>query len=41
MTLIRYVSTRPRRLGWGRIVSNFTGYSNNAVLLDHPNIGSP
>jgi 4-amino-4-deoxy-L-arabinose transferase-like glycosyltransferase len=36
MTLIRYRSARPRRLGWGRIAGNFTGYSNNAVLLDRP-----
>jgi mannosyltransferase len=34
MTLIRYRAARPRRLGWGRIVRNFTGYPNNAVLLD-------
>jgi mannosyltransferase len=34
MTLIRYRAPRPRRLGWGRIVRNFTGYSNNAVLID-------
>ena len=39
MTLIRYRAARPRRLGWGRLVGNFTGYSNNAVLLDRP--GSP
>src|SRR5260221_10370850 len=36
MTLIRYRSMRPQRLGWGRIVRNFTGYSNNAVLFDRP-----
>jgi mannosyltransferase len=36
MTLIRYRSASPRRLGWGRIAGNFTGYSNNAVLLDRP-----
>jgi len=36
MTLIRYRAARPRRLGWGRLVGNFTGYSNNAVLLDRP-----
>jgi mannosyltransferase len=36
MTLIRYRASRPRRVGWGRIVRNFTGYSNNAVLLDRP-----
>jgi mannosyltransferase len=34
MTLLRYRARRARRLGWGRIVGNFTGYSNNAVLLD-------
>lgn len=34
MTLIRYRAARPRRLGWGRIAANFTGYANNAVLLD-------
>jgi len=36
MTLLRYRSARPEPLGWGRIVGNFTGYSNNAVLLDGP-----
>ncbi len=36
MTLIRYRAAQPRRLGWGRIVGNFTGYANNAVLIDHP-----
>jgi mannosyltransferase len=36
MTLTRYRSARPRRLGWSRIVRNFTGYSNNAVLIDRP-----
>jgi mannosyltransferase len=36
MTLIRYRAPRPRRLGWGRIVGNFTGYANNAVLIDRP-----
>ena len=36
MTLIRYRAAHPRRLGWGRLVGNFTGYSNNAVLLDRP-----
>lgn len=40
MTLIRYVAARPRRLGWGHIVGNFTGYANNAVLLDRPHAGS-
>ena len=34
MTLLRYRASRPRRLGWGRIVDNFTGYGNNAVLID-------
>jgi 4-amino-4-deoxy-L-arabinose transferase-like glycosyltransferase len=34
MTLVRYRARRAQRLGWGRIVDNFTGYSNNAVLLD-------
>lgn len=34
MTLIRYQAPRPVALGWGRLVGNFTGYSNNAVLLD-------
>jgi len=36
MTLIRYRSAWRRTLGWGAIVGNFTGYSNNAVLLDAP-----
>jgi hypothetical protein len=36
MTLVRYRAPRPRRLGWSRISRNFTGYSNNAVLLDRP-----
>ena len=36
MTLIRYRAAQPRRLGWGRIVGNFTGYANNAVLIDRP-----
>jgi 4-amino-4-deoxy-L-arabinose transferase-like glycosyltransferase len=39
MTLIRYMAVRPRRLGWGHIVGNFTGYANNAVLLDHTHGG--
>ncbi len=34
MTLIRYRAPRPRQLGWRRIAANFTGYSNNAVLID-------
>jgi mannosyltransferase len=36
MTLLVYRARRPQRLGWGRIVDNFTGYANNAVLLDRP-----
>jgi mannosyltransferase len=36
MTLLDYRAARPQRVGWGRIVRNFTGYSNNAVLLDRP-----
>ncbi|HWW67421.1 MAG TPA: glycosyltransferase family 39 protein [Solirubrobacterales bacterium] len=36
MTLIRYRAARPQRLGWSRIARNFTGYPNNAVLLDRP-----
>jgi mannosyltransferase len=36
MTLLVYRARRPQRLGWGRIVGNFTGYANNAVLLDRP-----
>ncbi len=39
MTLIRYRAARPRRVGWSRIARNFTGYPNNAVLVDglrHP-----
>ena len=34
MTLIRYRAKRPQSLGWGRISGNFTGYANNAVLID-------
>lgn len=34
MTLIRYRASRPQRLGWGSLVGNFTGYGNNAVLVD-------
>jgi mannosyltransferase len=41
MTLIRYRAPRPRRLGWGQIVGNFTGYANNAVLLDGLGAGAP
>jgi mannosyltransferase len=36
MTLIRWRAQRPQLLGWGSIVANFTGYANNAVLLDRP-----
>ncbi len=36
MTLIRYRARRPQALAWGRIVGNFTGYKNNAVLIDSP-----
>ena len=39
MTLIRYRAPRPQRLAWGRIAGNFTGYANNAVLLDGPGGG--
>jgi hypothetical protein len=39
MTLVRYRAPRPKRLAWARIVGNFTGYSNNAVLLDRPPAG--
>jgi len=39
MTLIRYRAPRPKRLGWGRLIHSFTGYSNNAVLLDGPRDG--
>jgi hypothetical protein len=34
MTLIRYRAVRPQRLGWSRIAGNFTGYANNAILID-------
>ncbi len=34
MTLIRYRAKRPQSLDWGRISGNFTGYANNAVLID-------
>ncbi len=34
MTLIRYRAARPQRLGWSRIARNFTGYANNAILID-------
>lgn len=36
MTLIRYRAPRPLAMRWGRIAGNFTGYSNNAVLIDGP-----
>jgi hypothetical protein len=36
MTLIRYRAPRPVVLPWGQLVGNFTGYGNNAVLLDGP-----
>jgi mannosyltransferase len=34
MTLIRYRAARPVALPWGRLAGNFTGYNNNAVLID-------
>ena len=34
MTLVRYRSARPRRLRWGRLVHDFTGYADNVVLVD-------
>ena len=34
MTLVRYRAARPRRLRWSQLIGNFTGYANNAVLLD-------
>jgi len=36
MALVRYRSARPRRVAWRGIARNFTGYPNNAVLLDRP-----
>lgn len=36
MTLVRYRAPRPLRLPWRALVGNFTGYANNAVLLDRP-----
>jgi 4-amino-4-deoxy-L-arabinose transferase-like glycosyltransferase len=36
MTVIRYRAPRPLALPWGRLAHNFTGYGNNAVLLDGP-----
>ncbi|MBS1860963.1 MAG: glycosyltransferase family 39 protein [Actinobacteria bacterium] len=34
MTLVRYRAPRPVALRWPQLAHNFTGYSNNAVLLD-------
>jgi mannosyltransferase len=34
MTLVRYRAARPQGLRWGQLIRNFTGYANNAVLLD-------
>ncbi len=39
MTVIRYRAPRPERLRWGRLAHNFTGYPENAVLVDGP--GTP
>ncbi len=36
ITLIRYRTARPRALPWGALAGNFTGYTNNAVLIDRP-----
>jgi len=36
MTLVRYRAPHPLGMGWSRIAGNFTGYSNNAVLIDRP-----
>ncbi len=36
MTLSRYAAPRPRPLGWAAIARSFTGYPNNAVLVDRP-----
>ncbi len=36
MTLTRYRAPHPVTLRWGQLVGNFTGYRNNAVLLDGP-----
>ena len=33
MTLVRYRARGPLALTWGELVHNFTGYSNNVVLL--------
>lgn len=38
MTLSRYQSSRPVRLDWGQLAGNFTGYANNAILLDGPRV---
>jgi hypothetical protein len=40
MTLLRYGAPRPLALKWGQLIHNFTGYGNNAVLLDGPATGS-
>ncbi|MDX6604311.1 MAG: mannosyltransferase [Solirubrobacterales bacterium] len=40
MTLLRYRAPRPLALKWGQLIHNFTGYGNNAVLLDGPATGS-
>ena len=36
MALVRYRAARPQRVLWHGIARNFTGYPNNAVLLDRP-----
>ncbi|HEX8754188.1 MAG TPA: glycosyltransferase family 39 protein [Solirubrobacterales bacterium] len=36
MTVTRYRAPRPLRLPWRDLVGSFTGYGNNAVLLDGP-----
>jgi 4-amino-4-deoxy-L-arabinose transferase-like glycosyltransferase len=38
LTLVRYRAPRPVALSWGRLVHSFTGYANNAVLLDGPGV---
>jgi len=40
MTVVRYRAARPRRLRWGQLIGNFTGYANNAVLLDGPKVAA-
>jgi 4-amino-4-deoxy-L-arabinose transferase-like glycosyltransferase len=40
MTLVRYQAPRPLAVQWGQLVRGFTGYANNAVLLDGPATGS-